>query len=585
MKKTILLTSIAVLTALSSCTMDEIKEVNQGTPIGFRTSVATRGIQVLYESDLRNFYCTAWVDDNNNDPYFNDLLFSYLGSSYTSAPSTYYWPKGKNLYFYAYAPSSDEMGEDAEINITKTVQTITGYQVPTNIDDQDDLIFASNQGTIGDDDTYPGIPEQADVPLNFAHMLSKIDIQVQSDYEKYEYNFKEVKIGGLSTKGTINLANSNWSDWGSKQICNKEIANPIQITSETGNQRLFGTMTDQFSRTEENYAFMIPQEFTAWNPETDPTNMNSGAYISLLVQINTVAGTRVYPQEGEYGWVAVPIPSGKWEAGYEYTYYLDFTNGAGYVDPENADLEAGTVGSILGNPIKITMEMTDIQDSNLGVVKNEDMIGYWEADYYHRTEWQYTNSDKESLSYIRIEEYVVNEAYNIDDINEEQPYGYYTYQVTDYDLTEYKSIEDIEDYDESEYIVDGEKIYKITINDPVITPYYDKDSYVNAINGRVSNFGRVRITDGTQLEIDVNNTTTITSPFYIEKRNVDEDPAIEYIMYIDAFKQNGEYMLCPIIETLRPLDGNTLGEGYLKGGEEFGSWDYVNELHYTISPL
>lgn len=110
-------------------------------------------------------------------------------------------------------------------------------------------------------------------------------------------------------------------------------------------------------------AMLLPQQLVAWTPETDKKNDNNGAYIALKIQITTKDGARVYPATGDYDWAAVAINT-NWEAGKKYVYTLDFSSGAGKVDPEKPDpidptdpFKPGE--DILGKPIKFTVTVTD----------------------------------------------------------------------------------------------------------------------------------------------------------------------------------------------------------------------------------
>ena len=83
---------------------------------------------------------------------------------------------------------------------------------------------------------------------------------------------------------------------------------------------------------------LIPQQLTPWDYSGDKTNTNTGAYLSVYVNIQTSEGTPIFPavEEGEtepYSWVAVPVDT-NWEAGIKYVYTLDFTGGAGVIDPD-----------------------------------------------------------------------------------------------------------------------------------------------------------------------------------------------------------------------------------------------------------
>lgn len=109
-------------------------------------------------------------------------------------------------------------------------------------------------------------------------------------------------------------------------------------------------------------AMLLPQQLVAWTSATDPTNNANGAYIALKIQITTKDGARVYPAKGDYDWAAVAIGT-NWEAGKKYVYTLDFSNGAGKVDPEKKKPVDPTDPfnpgeDILGKPIKFTVTVT-----------------------------------------------------------------------------------------------------------------------------------------------------------------------------------------------------------------------------------
>lgn len=126
-------------------------------------------------------------------------------------------------------------------------------------------------------------------------------------------------------------------------------------------------------------AMLIPQgATTAWDVENDKQNANKGTYISVLLRITKTAdNSNVFPAEGAdtYGWAAVPA-SFTWKKGNKYVYTLDFTNGAGRVDPvtpgpdvkpqpDGKDPDKGD--KILGDPIKFTVTVTpwNPQENNI----------------------------------------------------------------------------------------------------------------------------------------------------------------------------------------------------------------------------
>lgn len=365
MKKTILLTSFAALTALSSCTMDEIKEVNQGTPIGFRTSVATRGAEAT-KYTLGGFYVTA-LEAGQEKAYFANIPFTRRGYDDYKSNDNYYWPgNDRTLSFHAYAPSVADMG-NAEVTITDDVKQIENFEVNTDITEQKDLIYAYT-GECGE--------SNGSVALQFAHKLSKVTVGAYSTSE-YVYSFAGVKIGGVKGTGSLTGIETDDEKWtllaevdptvftydGSQSV--------VEMKKNSPADNLFGELKDANNDNVDNCAFMIPQTFTSW----DKTNSNSnGAYIAVNIQINTKDGVRIYPETGDYGWVAIPIPAGEWKAGYQYHYSLNFSNGAGYVAPGNGD--AGS--EVLGNAtITLRTTLNEMSEGIENAVANPNMIGKW----------------------------------------------------------------------------------------------------------------------------------------------------------------------------------------------------------------
>lgn len=103
-------------------------------------------------------------------------------------------------------------------------------------------------------------------------------------------------------------------------------------------------------------AMLLPQTTIAWKPdyetgdETDTNKVNThngdkGSYIAVLLQItNKDRSLVLYPftdqvgngETPKFAWAAVPVAF-TWEKGKKYIYTLDFSNGAGYVDPKDPD--------------------------------------------------------------------------------------------------------------------------------------------------------------------------------------------------------------------------------------------------------
>lgn len=340
MKKQLFLVVVAAL-AMASCSKDESTGINNGNAIDFRAAMQTRASETT-TANITNFFVTAL--DKNDANYFSDAEFTKDGAFFTSTPA-YYWPSdGSNLSFFAYSPSAADLG--ATVTINSTTKTLADFQPATTIADQKDFITATAMGSKTD--------EAAGVALTFAHCLAQIEIKAKNTNGGYVYKVQGVRIGQpVSQATTFDFGTSAWTLGTTKS--NYEVT---YTSAKTLNATAASIMA-----TDGNNAMLIPQQLTAWTPDSDKTNTKKGAYIAVKVNITTTSGARVYPDAsvGEYDWVAVPVGT-NWVAGQKYVYTLDFSNGAGRVDPEKPDptdpdpFKPGE--DVLGSAIKFTVTVT-----------------------------------------------------------------------------------------------------------------------------------------------------------------------------------------------------------------------------------
>lgn len=337
MKKLLLLLVAATSVA---CSQNEMTDaVGEGLPIDFRTAVGTRTLGMT-NSNISGIAVTAI--DSEGENYFTDETFSKEESSnYFTSGTPYYWPVG-DLTFYAYAPTP-LAGADDGVNITNGSKTVK-FTVQNEISNQEDFITATATGN-------KKANEANGVALPFHHRLSQIEIKAKNNSATYVYKVQGVRIAQPVSTATFDFGTSEWMLGSDKDI--------YQVIYEGKEKTLDGTAQSLMLADGDN-AMLIPQQLVAWDSDSDKPNENKGAYLSVLINITRdEAGTLVYPDKaGEYGWAAVPIDT-KWEAGTKYVYTLDFTNGAGMVDPA-ADPEHGG-DDILGSPIKFTVTVDEWQ--------------------------------------------------------------------------------------------------------------------------------------------------------------------------------------------------------------------------------
>ena len=442
MKKSIILMGIAAM-AFASCAKDTVKEVNNGRAIDFRVATQTRATETT-TANLTTFYVTA-IDESGSN-YFTNVAFTKIDEYFSSSP-VYYWPGEETLKFYAYAPSATTLG--ATVTINNETQVIKGYAPATKIADQKDLVTASTTGCKEND-------EADGVALLFNHQLSQLEVKARNANDAYTYKIKGVRFAQPVAQGDLNLATGEWE----LTTSNKAV---YQVTYD--NVVELNTYAQNLMETEGDNAMLLPQQLVAWDAENDKTNVNKGAYISVYAQITTAEGSRVYPKaEGmEYAWLAVPVNT-KWEAGYKYVYTLDFTEGAGYPDPIDGD---GTQSSVLGGPIKFTMDVKPWTEKATMEATSYMLIGSWKAVRLEEN-WINVDGTVEHNVYDTVEEvqdYLRREFWYIDIISN----------------TEYVIFAGTEDEQVCHFHIEDNHLYVEEFYDPE-TGKYSADMFIRDIN-------------------------------------------------------------------------------------------------------
>lgn len=320
--------------AMTACSQDEMTDVvGNGHPIDFRTAMGTRAAETT-TGNLKTITVTAIDAENAN--YFTDVEFT-KNDSYFTSETPYYWPSdGSTLNFYAYSPAAADLG--AAVTITNASKKLTNYAPATDITSQQDFITATATGNKSN--------EATGVALTFKHRLSQIEIKAKNTEDTYVYKVQGVRIAQPVSKATFDFGTDAW-ELGSDKAT-------YEVTY-SGSEKTLGSSAVSIMKTDGDNAMLLPQQLVAWDSETDKSNTKKGAYLSVLINITKADGSDpVYPVEaGQYGWAAVPIDT-NWEAGKKYVYTLDFSNGAGKVDP---DVPEGGGEDILGSPIKFTVEV------------------------------------------------------------------------------------------------------------------------------------------------------------------------------------------------------------------------------------
>lgn len=321
------------LFAFASCTTeeDEPASINKGNAIGFRPAMGTRAAETTNDN-LSDITVSAFL---NNQPFFNQLAFTKGSDNFFTSDPEYYWPGDDSpITFYAYSPATP----GGTLTLTPDTKTLTDFSPASSLADQVDFISSVATGK-------KSTNEASGLELTFDHRLSQIEIQAKADNEAYVFKVSGIRIGQPVSKGSFDFTSDAWTLGTDKAIYEDTYSTPKTLTADAVSIMGAG-----------GNAMLLPQQLTAWDPTNDASNTSEGAYLSVKLQINTVAGAQVYPfpSNGDCVWAAIPIDT-NWEPGKKYIYVLDFSHGGGYVDPH--DPIPGD--PIFGGPIKFTVDVTN----------------------------------------------------------------------------------------------------------------------------------------------------------------------------------------------------------------------------------
>ena len=380
-----LLYILGILVTLSSCSLDDIKDVASAGEIKFRV-VTSKAVEVN-SANFEEFQVTALYSDgvarDGSVKYFEDV-YEKTGS-YFASPNKYEWISGASLDFYAYYPYGETLPGTLDVDN----KVLKGFTSEGLLADQVDFVSAKALG-------YSATSSA--VGLEFEHNLAQVEVRGRNTSDGYVCKVFGIIFGGIYQNGDFDFNNSSWDLYG-KGICGCIYTEPITLGHEPIS--LMGIALDGSKVVSDN-AMLLPQELIPWQV-SDTDNKANGALIYLLVQIRTVTGVRIYPTVDmstvvkedykEYDFAALPI-SGTWEAGTKYIYTWDMPKVGGYVYPGKAYPVSPDVfksgDPIMGTQIRAltpTVAPWNSEVENIlpvpepEVEKNEaDLVGTWNVD-------------------------------------------------------------------------------------------------------------------------------------------------------------------------------------------------------------
>lgn len=241
MKKSFLMLGLAVA-AMTSCTNDEVVEVNQSNLIKFESFVnkGTRAVTDVTtpteNGGLSKFYVFGYHNGNNTPDFANDEVIKQ-DDKWSYGTDYKYWTTSQ-YYFGAYADANSPE-QLTNVSFADAKLTFTDYEVS----DSKDLVAAIASENVTGLESAPGT-----VSLDFKHMLSKIQFTFTNKYglAGVTMDISNLTISAIQKTGTC-VYDGNDAKWTPSTTVTATVTN---LKDETG-IAIDATYSDNF--------FVIPQ--------------------------------------------------------------------------------------------------------------------------------------------------------------------------------------------------------------------------------------------------------------------------------------------------------------------------------------
>lgn len=373
MNKAIYICAAAAM-MLGSCSNDETVEFAKENAISFRSVVGlnTRALNMTQDTlERKGMYVTTFTKDGAR--LYPETHYELTEGVWVASPAQS-WGGNSELNFFLTYPKLDEWQGGAELTENSKTVIVT---VNENIPEQKDYVAANVTAS----------KTGGAVSVSLKHVLSSVEIRAKNTNGAYTYRVKGIRFNGVNNQAVVDLSNLTVS-WG---IITNTSARSYELRYNTPVE-LDGTVKSIMG--EAKNAILPPQApndgilIETWDG-TSAIVTPDKAYISVLINLTATAGANIYPAGSgstddtrTYGWVAVPVEF-RWESGKKYVYTLDFSEGAGRVDPYDpgADVNPGATDPdkakpILGGLIRFGVTVTEWGNEDKDVdLKDGDKFG------------------------------------------------------------------------------------------------------------------------------------------------------------------------------------------------------------------
>lgn len=355
--------------AMASCSQDETIGINHdGDEITFNvvTNNATRAADVFCNQNLPGGFYVSAISDGKT--YIDKDHVTGSNGNWTNTSGTRYWPETA-VDFYAHVNGGDAY--KWSVNEGKATAKFENFAVNAVVGNQVDLLYAVKTNQSKTD---------GKVSLNFRHALSQIVFQAKNTNANLYVEIAGVSVVNVGGTNTFTFPSANtetnidhpetgpgddgvyedgefgsitydasWGTWDNLTSGTEKYDVDFDKTSVPGNNTLVSltTKNDAGKEYNSNAMLLLPQNTTAWDPETNPLPGavgNTGSYLLVDCAIFNVAGDdyvdgdvclwgELQGSEWKTKELAIPVAF-DWEQGKKYVYTLVFGEGNGGYDPD-----------------------------------------------------------------------------------------------------------------------------------------------------------------------------------------------------------------------------------------------------------
>lgn len=354
--------------AMASCSQDETIGINHdGDEITFNvvTNSATRAADVYCNKNLPGGFYVSAISDGKT--YIDKDHVTGSNGNWTNTSGTRYWPETPvDFYAHVNGEASYKWSVDGAGKATAKFENFT---VNNTVGSQEDLLYAvkTNQSKTN-----------GKVNLNFRHALSQIVFQAKNTNANLYVEIAGVSVANVGGTNTFTFPSANtetnivdhdenadgvyedgefgngisydasWGTWAALTQGTEQYNVVFDKTSVPGTNTLVALTTANETGEEynSNAMLLLPQNTTAWDPETDPLpgTGNTGSYLLVDCAIFNVAGDdyadgdvclwgELQGSEWKTKELAIPVAF-DWQQGKKYVYTLVFGEGNGGYDPD-----------------------------------------------------------------------------------------------------------------------------------------------------------------------------------------------------------------------------------------------------------